>query len=145
MFLKGCVQNERIEMLELLEKNPEKKRRLNPTSEFIFYAFYPVWVTRYPNQKYYLSGQDATIIKKFLQDNPDILEDIAEIQSRASLYIKDDWWQEQRHPAWGLARHFNKYIPEIKKQPIKSKPMTIVCESCGKQRQVFGVCEWCGN
>jgi len=108
--------------LRLIENTPKK---LNETAQFIFYAFVPVWNERYPNQKYFLSGQDAKIIKEFLRDNPGIMDDFAEIQSRASLYIKDDWWAEQRHPAWGLVRHFNRYIPEAKKEVRR-----YLCKKC---------------
>ncbi len=131
-----------MEGLRLLQDEEKPKRKLNPTSEFIFCAFVPVWNERYPNQKYFLSGMDAKFVKEFLKDNPDI--EVNEIQSRAVLYIKDDWWSEQKHPAWGLVRHFNKYIPELKKE-AKRKPIMIHCEYCHKLRQPFGCCEHCGK
>jgi hypothetical protein len=126
--------------LHLVENMDEKPRkRLNPTSEFIFVAFAPIWKERY-HQKYYLSGQDAKFVKDFLKDNDGILEDIAEIQERAMLYIKDEFWTEMRHPAWGLVRHFNKYVPEIKKEVRKN-----ICLKCRREipKTFGGICPEC--
>ena len=131
--------------LHLLNSPEPKKKRYNIVQEFIFGAFYPIWATRYKNKKYYLQLQDGKLVKEFLNDNPDILDDIAEIQTRASLYIKDEWWIPQRHPAWGLVRHFNRYIPEAVKPLPPKKIIQIKCEHCGELRPPFGNCLFCGE
>jgi hypothetical protein len=129
-----------LRLVENTDEQPRKKK-LNPTMEFIFVAFAPIWSERYKNQKYFVSGQDAKLVYSFLKDNPDILDDITEIQTRAMIYLKDEWWVEQRHPAWGLCRHFNKYIPETKKIVLKKN----FCRKCFREiPRTFGsICPEC--
>jgi hypothetical protein len=126
--------------LKLLDSPEPKKRKLNDVAQFIFVAFVPVWLEKYPNKKYYISGQDSKLVKDFLKENEGILEDIDEVQIRASLYIKDEFWDEMKHPAWGLCRHFNKYIPEVKKVVNRN-----LCRNCQREiPRTFGnICPEC--
>jgi hypothetical protein len=134
--------------LRLLNNEEElpKKRKFNDVAQFIFGVFVPVWNTRYPNEKYRMTGQDARDVKEFLAFNPDIMEEFAEAQSHAELYIKDEFeaWVESRHPVWGFVKHYNRYIPKKKRELPKTQyRATFTCEHCGEQRGLYGECEHC--
>ena len=128
------------------EELPVKKpRKLGIVAQFVFIGFAPAWVERY-HEKYRMTGMDAKYVKEFLDLNADVMENIADIQLRAEVYLKDRFkaWEDQRHPVWGFVKHYNRYTP-VKEKKVRMNVKTEECPHCFNLKPVNGKCPTCLN
>ena len=66
------------------------------------------------------------------------VEDLQEqIELCMPQYLKDPYWDEQNHPAYGLFTQFNKFQPRVKKKFKASHLSAFECPNCTSDTPVF--------